>query len=132
MPLDKANGETLDEFAGSMHVVIPHSHLAEMTNLLVPYMKPGKFRAKEAVRPLFEDAMDNAARRFREKGALYPIIHDESSILVQIYPKESKVAVIVARLIAGAEHFVTREYDLPRAVIDGLLAKSGKRVPREH
>ena len=135
MPLDHANGEVLDGFDGSAHIVIPHAPLAEMTNLLVPYMKPGtgKFkRPKEAVRPLFEDAMAVAAERFATAGALLPLTHDESAILCQVYPKDQKLAIIVARQIAGQEHFVVRAYDLPHPIINQLLLSAGKRMIREH
>ena len=135
MPLDKEHGEVLDGFAGSAHIVIPHRHLAEMTNLLVTYMKPGtgKFkRPKEAVRPLFDDAMATAAQRFSEAGALLPLTHDDSSILCQVYPNDDKVAIVVARQIAGEDHFVVRSYELPQPVIEALLVNAGKRMIREH
>ena len=135
MPLDKQHGEVLDGFDGSAHIVIPHRHLAEMTNLLVPYMKPGtgKFkRPKEAVRPLFDDAMATAAQRFAEAGALLPLTHDESAILCQVYPKDGKLAIIVTRQIKGEDYFVTRTYDLPQPIIEALLANAGKRTIREH
>lgn len=132
MPLDKEKGEVLDGLEGKPYVVIPHAALADMTQVLVPYLKPGKFRPKEALRPLFEDAMANARERFAEAGALLPIAMDESAILCQLYPEHGKVAVVVARLIAGAEHFVVRDYELPKPVIKVLLGQSDKRSIRAH
>jgi hypothetical protein len=131
MPLDRVNGEVLEGLPASMHVVIDHRHLAEMNNLLVEYDIPGKFRARKGKRPLFDDALSIARARFIEAGALLPVSFDESSILVQVYPKELKLAVVVCRPIAGKEHFVVRDYELPRPVIQSLINAAGKK-PREH
>jgi hypothetical protein len=131
MPLDRKNGEVLDGLPASMHVVIDHRHLAAMNNLLVEYEAPGKFRAIKKHRPLFDDAMAIAQQRFAEAGALLPVVIDESGILVQVYPKENKVAVIVMRTIAGQERFVARDYDLPPSVIKSLLATT-KQKHYEH
>ena len=131
MSLDRTNGEVLDGLPASLHVVVDPRHLAGMSNLLVEYKVPGKFRATTKRRPLYDDAMTIARERFAEAGALLPIGLDATGVLVQVYPKESKVAVVVARSIAGKEHFVVRDYDLPKVVIDSLLSAAGKR-PREH
>ena len=133
MPFDRSNGEVLDGLPASVHVVVDYRPLAAMTNLLVEYQVPNKkFGITTRKRPLFDDVMAIAACCFAEAGALLPITFDEGAVLVQVYPKESKVAVVVQRKIAGEDHYVTRDYDLPRSVIQHLLVSSGKAMPIAH
>lgn len=134
MPLDRTNGEVLQGLQASAHVVIDYRHLAALTNVQVAYEgTTKKFRTKanlsKSQRPIFEDAMAIAAERFAEKGALLPVVFDPTSVLVQVYPRERKVAVIVQRRIAGEEFYVTRDYELPYAVIRHLLEAAGKQAP---
>lgn len=118
----------LEGLPASMHVVVAARHLAEMTNVLAEYQIRHGMRTITKRRPIFEDAMAIARERFAEAGALLPVILDESGTLVQVYPKELKVAVIVMRPIAGKEHFVVRDYDLPKPAIDALLNAAGKKL----
>ena len=131
MPLDRINGEVLDGLPASMHIVIETRHLAAMDNVLVEYQAPGKFRSTTKRRPIFDDAVAYAIDGFAAAGAMLPVLLDESGILVQVYPKEGKVAVVFLRSIAGKEHFVVRDYDLPPPVMQALLATTGKKH-REH
>ena len=128
MPLDRVSGEVIEGFAGSMHVVIAPRLLAEMTNLKTEYQVKSKFRTITKQRAVFDDAVAHALDAFAAEGALRPIRFDETSVLVQVYPKERKVAVLFQRMIAGKEFFVTRVYDLPQPVMESLLSASGKSV----
>lgn len=128
MALDRANGEVIDGFSGSMHVVISPRVLANMSNLLTTYEEKSKFRTVTKRRPVFDDAVAHAVEAFAAAGALRPIRIDEGSVLVQVYPKEKKVAVLFQRFIAGTERFVTRTYDLPQPVLDELLESAGTAV----
>ena len=129
MSLDRENGEVLDGFVGSMHVVIDARRLAEMSNYKTVYQAPSKFGTLTKHRPVFNDAVAHAIEAFAAAGAIRPIRFDETSVLVQVYPKEKKVAVLFQRAIAGKEYYVTRFYELPKPVLDSLL--DGK-VVREH
>jgi hypothetical protein len=131
MPLDRVNGEVIDGFAGSLHVVIEPRLLASMDNLKTEYQVKSRFRVMTKRRSVFDDAVAHAIEAFSAEGAMRPIRIDETSVLVQVYPKERKIAVMFQRMIAGKEYFVTRFYDLPQPVLDTLLMASGKRV-REH
>lgn len=134
MPLDRVNGEVLDGLAGSMHVVVDARSLSEMTNLLVAYQAPGKFRSVTRHRPLFDDAVAHAIQAFADAGAMRPIRFDETSVLVQVYPHDNKLAVVFQRQIGleSEPRYVTRQYDVPRAVIETLLNAAGKKMPSLH
>src|SRR5574342_753811 len=99
-PLDHANGEVLDGLQASMHIVIEPRHLAEMTNLVTAYQEKRKFGSITKHRPIFDDAVAYAIEGFAAAGALRPIRFDEKSVLVQVYPKERKIAVVFQRSIA--------------------------------
>lgn len=131
MPLDRVHGEVLEGLPASMHVVVSPRHLADMNNLLVPYLKKKKFGHEEKVRPLFDDAVQHALDAFKAAGALSPVRFDEDDCLVQVYPKEGLVAVIFQRMIVGETKYVIRTYPLPEPVIQSLLANSGQSI-REH
>ena len=130
MPLDRTNGEVLDGLPASMHIVVAARELANLSNVLTPYTVKSKFRTIQKVRPVFDDAVAHALEAFKAAGALSPVRFDEDSVLVQVYPKDRKVAVIFQRTIAGKDHYLTRIYDLPPPVIESLLATVPK--IREH
>ena len=115
------NGETLAGFEGKPYVVIEPRALADLDNLKTKYQVRSKFRVQTKVRSVFDDAVAGAIEAFAAEGAIRPIRFDESSVLVQVYPTEKKVAVVFQRMIAGKEYFFTRSYDLPPPVLDGLL-----------
>jgi hypothetical protein len=125
MSFDRTHGEALDGLERSLHVVVPARLLASMDNLKTPYKIPGKFRARIGTRPIFDDAVANAIEAFAEAGALRPIRFDEDDVLVQVYPKDSKVAIMFQRRIVDKDHYVTRLYDLPQPVLDDLLKAAG-------
>jgi hypothetical protein len=157
MPLDRVNGEVIEGLAGSMHVVVDYRHLAAMSNVEVEFDAPGKFRPVKKRRQIFDDAAAIAAEAFQKAGAVLPVTLmpgtlrtstlpgvatlsaiglDPSGVLVQVYPVERKVAVVFCRRIGAPdatgerqEFYVTREYDVPRPVIESLLAAAGKRMP---
>lgn len=131
MPLDCTNGEVIDGYVGSMHVVVSARALAEMPNLQTEYQAKRKFGTVTKRRSVFEDAVAHALDAYRAAGALYPIRFDDDDVLVQVYPKQKQVAVMFQRMVAGKEMFVTRFYDLPQPVVDSLLSTAGKAV-REH
>ena len=131
MPLDRTNGEVIDGFYGSVHVVISARALAEMSNVQTEYMVKSKFRTVAKRRPIFDDAVAHAIAAYAEAGALRPIRFNDDDVLVQVYPKQRQVAVMFQRMVAGKEMFVTRFYDLPQPVVESLLSKSGQAV-REH
>lgn len=128
MPLDRRNGETLDGFDGSMHIVIEPRILAEMNNLLTEYQVRKKFRTTTGRRPIFDDAVARAIDCFAAAGALRPIRFTEDDVLVQVYPKERKAAVLFQRRIAGREFFFWYSYDIPEVVIGSLLDAARKQV----
>jgi hypothetical protein len=78
--LDKINGEFLDGL-GEHYVVVPWRKWAD-TNL-------------------GQTAIETARKAFATKGALLPVIITEDDILVQEYPLDHRIAVIVVRKIAG-------------------------------
>ena len=131
MPLNRDHGEVLDGGPASLHVVIEPRALANLSNVLVPYVEKKKFRKVQKVRPVFDDAVAHAIEAFKKIGALYPVRFDEDCVLVQVYPKDLKVSVTFQRLIAAQEHYVTRVYDLPKVVIEALLA-TAPRPARTH
>ena len=134
MPLDRENGEVLDGLMAGGHIAIAARHLAGLSNYRAEYTRKAKFMAataKKATRPVFEDAVDNAIKAFAAKGALHPIRFDEDDVLVQVYPKDRKLAVIFQRAIAGEVHYAPSYYDLPKPVLDALLEAAGKHY-REH
>lgn len=134
-PLDRVNGEVLDGLDASMHVVVEPRCLAEMTNLTTAYQQKRRFGSITKHRPVFDDAVVYAIEAFAAAGALRPIRFNEGSVLVQVYPKERKIAVVFQRAIAAEAEvrFVTRIYHgIPQVVIDSLLTNSGKQVPKEH
>ena len=156
MSLDRTNGEVIDGLAASIHIVVDYRHLAAMSNVLVEYKAPGKFRPITRQRQIFTDAVAMAAEAFAKEGAVLPATLmpgalrtsnlagvnslaslglDESGVLVQVYPYDGKVAVIFCRRIGRADgepqdYYVTREYDLPKPAMEALLAAAGKRMPR--
>lgn len=156
MPLDRANGEVIEGLEASLHIVIPHRYLAAMTNVQVEFERPGKFRPVKGQRQIFTDAAAIAAEAFQKAGAILPttlmpgalrtaslsgvaalstIGLDESGVLVQVYPFDAKIAVVFCRKIgrpdgAPEDHYVTRQYDVPREVIEALLNAAGKKMPR--
>jgi hypothetical protein len=135
MPLDRHNGEVLDGLMAGAHVVIEARHLASLSNYHTEYQGKHKFIAastKKPTRPVFDDAVANAIAAFADKGALHPVRFNEDDVVVQVYPKDLKVAVIFQRAIAGEVHYAPSYYDLPKPVLDALLEASGKRVPSEH
>ena len=133
MPLDRINGEVLDGLNASMHIVIEPRHLAAMTRYTTTYkIKNKKFGWRDARRPVFDDAVAHAVDAFKDAGALFPVRFDETAVLVQVYPKDHKVAVIVQRKIINDDHYVTRIYDAPRPVVESLLAAAGKKMPAQH
>ena len=136
MPLDRVNGEVLDGLMAGAHVIIQPRHLAALSNYRCEYApKQAKFVAasrKKPSRPVFDDAVANAIHAFKAKGALAPVRFGEDDVVVQVYPKDLKLAVIFQRSIAGAVHYAPSYYDLPKPVLDALLAAAGKRVPSEH
>ena len=135
MPLDRDNGEVLAGLNAGLHVAIPPRALASLTQYRTEYVPPtAKFitaSTRKASRPVFDDAVANALAAFKAKGALSPVRFDEDDVLVQAYPKDLKLAVIVQRSIAGVVHYAPSYYDLPKPVLDALLAAAGKSV-REH
>ena len=131
MPLDRVHGEVLEGLPASMHVVVNPRHLANMSNLLVPYLKKKKFGNEEKVRPLFDDAVQHAIDAFKAAGALSPVRFDEDDVSIQVYPKDNKVVVLFQRKINGVDQYVTRIYDLPPSVIQALLSTAGAKI-REH
>ena len=136
MPLDRHNGEVLDGLPASLHIVIEPRHLANMTNYITEYEpKTAKFRRRNARKPtrsVFDDAVAHAVEAFKAKGALFPVRFDETSVLVQVYPKERTTAVVFQRDIAGETHYVTRIYPAPQPVIESLLTAAGKKMPHTH
>ena len=131
MSLDRANGEVLDGLPASMYVRVEARELANLTNVKTECKIKKKFGFRTAQRPIFDDAVAFAIEGFASAGALRPIRFDEDDVLVQVYPKDMKVAVIFQRRVAGEDWYVSRVYDLPKPVIESLLEKSGK-APREH
>lgn len=115
-----------------MHVVIPPRELASMTNLLVEYQAKKKFGTVTKRRPLFDDAVAFAIDGFASAGALRPIRINEDDVLVQVYPRDLKVSVIFQRKIVHETYYVTRYYDLPRPIIQNLIANAGKSMPSAH
>ena len=132
MPLDHLNGEVLDGLPASMHIVVPPREFAAMSNLMVEYQHKRKFGTVTKRRPLFDDAVAYAIEGFAAKGALRPICISEDDVLVQVYPNDLKVSVIFQRKIATEIYYVTRYYDLPRPIIQNLLANAGKNMPSAH
>jgi hypothetical protein len=124
MPLDKARGEVLEGYEGKAFIVLPVSLIADMNQILVPYLKPGKLGQKaQGVRPLFEDAMAKAADAFAAKGLLVPVARDESAILIQLYPHQKQLVFVVARMLNGEEHFTSPiSYELPQPVFNQIVA----------
>ena len=132
MPLDRVNGEVLDGLPASMHIVVNARHLASLSQLTTTYkIKNKKFGYRSARRPVFDDAVAHALEAFKAAGALFPVRFDEDDVLVQVYPKDFKVAIVFQRRIAGADQYVSRVYDLPAPVMSSLLATTGKTI-REH
>lgn len=158
MPLDRVNGEVIEGLEASLHIVVPHRYLAAMSGVQVEFDAPGKFRPIKKQRQIFTDAAAIAAEAFQKAGAMLPttlmtsslrtanlpgvnalssIGLDESGVLVQVYPFDGKIAVIFCRKIGQVEgepkdHYVTRQYDVPRAVIESLLNAAGKKMPQLH
>lgn len=135
MPLDRSNGEVLDGLMAGAHVTIPPRLLANMSNLKTEYTPKAKFittTMKKAVRPVFDDAVANAIKAFADKGALRPIRFNDDDVVVQVYPKDLKVAVIFQRKIAGEVYYAPSYYDLPKPALDALLEAAGKRAPKTH
>jgi len=135
MPLDRENGEVLNGLKASVHVAIPSRLLAALTRYRCEYQGKRKFYAasqKKPTRPVFDDAVANAIEAFAAKGALRPIRFNDEDVVVQVYPKDLKVAVIFQRSIAGTVYYAPSYYDLPKPVLDALLEAAGKRVPSEH
>ena len=124
MPLDKARGEVIEGYEGKPFIVLPVGLIADLNQVLVPYVKPGKLgRKAQGVRPLFEDAMAKAAEAFAAKGLFTPVPHDESAILIQLYPHQRQLVFVVARMLHGQEHFTTPiSYDLPPPVLNQIVA----------
>jgi hypothetical protein len=134
MPLDRANGEVLGGLNASQHIVVPPRHLAALTRYRTEYAPKAKFvtaRARKPSRPVFEDAVANAIEAFAAKGALRPIRFDDEDVLVQVFPKDLKLAVVFQRRIAGTVYYAPSYYDCPKPVLDALVAAAGKSV-REH
>ena len=135
MPLDRDNGEHLAGLNASGHVVIEPRLLAQLTNYRTEYAPAKKFitaNMQKPTRAVFDDAVANAIEAFAAKGALRPIRFDEDDVVVQVYPRDLKVAVIFQRSIAGTVHYAPSYYDCPKPVLDALLEAAGKRVPSEH
>lgn len=126
MPFDRENGERLEGYERSLHVVIEPRVLAEMSNFRTMYETKGKFRKRMNHRPVFDDAVAHAIAAFAEKGALRPIRFNEDDVLVQVYPRELQVAVMFQRMIAGKEYFAVRTYPVPAPILDSLLVAAGK------
>lgn len=123
MPLDKARGEVFEGYEGRPFVVIPTAIIADMNRVLVPYLQPGKFRAQEAVRPMYEDARSRAIEAFATKGLHAPLPRDESAELIQLYPKECELVFVFARIINGTEYFTDPiVYPLPPEVFNQIVA----------
>jgi hypothetical protein len=137
MPLDRENGERFENLKAGMHVVIEPRILANMTGYKSEYTPKRNFmtadRAKEKIElPVFDVAVKQAIDAFKEEGALFPVRFDEDDVLVQVYPKDMKLAVSFQRRIAGKVRYSNSFFDLPKPVLDQLLEAAGKRVPAEH
>jgi hypothetical protein len=104
-----------------------------MTNLVTAYQEKRRFGSITKHRPIFDDAVAYAIEGFAAAGAMRPIRFSEDSVLVQVYPKERKIAIVFQRAIAVEVKFVTRVYHgIPQSAIDSLLTNAGKKMPREH
>lgn len=124
----------LDGLRAGAHITIPPRLLAGMSHLQTEYTPKTKFitaSARKLTRSVFEDAVANALQAFKDQGALSPVRFDEDDVVVQVYPKDLKVAVIFQRLIVGEVYFSHSFYDLPKPALDALLEAAGKKH-REH
>lgn len=131
MPLDRVNGEHLGGLKASGHVVIHPRVVANLTNYRTQYAPKRKFvtaSQKKLQRPVFDDAVANAIEAFAAKGALRPIRFDEDDVLVQVYPHDLKLAIVFQRSIAGVVYYSRSYYDLPKPVLDALVATTGKSI----
>ena len=128
MLLNKEHGEVLEGLPAGRHVVIEPRILAELNRYRCDYEVPKKFGFETRQRSVYEDAVAHARKAFEDAGALLPVIIDTDHVLVQAYPDQLMIAVVIARVIAGKSNYVVREYPTPQPVMDALLAASGKPV----
>lgn len=133
MPLDRVNGEHFGGLRASGHIVVNARDVAALTGYTTEYTRQGKFisaNQKKPTRSVFDDAVANAIDAFADKGALRPIRFDEDDVVAQVYPCDMKLAIAFQRRIAGAVYYSTSYYDLPKPVLDALLANRGKAVSK--
>lgn len=98
MPLNHQTGESLDGMPG--HFVANKDHWRNTS--------------------LWNTACEQAAQAFHASGAMFPVLFDDSDILVQEYPSAKKLVFIFLRGIAGHEHYYVYTFDLDDKAIAEL------------
>lgn len=97
--LDRVNGEEIGKLGRQFHI----DPLAKWSDTV-----------------LWDEAIKKAKAAFLKKGALLPIVFDEQSVLIQVYPAQGRIAFIFARKVAGAEHFLPVVMQLDPSAVNQL------------